>query len=72
MSAYGSRDPGSASASLSQLLQILQINHQASRNKNFCCLSLSQNGQIQTWVKASIAHLTSVGMKPFVPDLIWS
>ena len=72
MSACGSRDPGSASASPSQLPPILQINDRAFGNKNLSCLSVSQNGQIQTRMRANIAHLTSVGMKPFMPDLICS
>lgn len=41
-------------------------------NKNLSCLSASQNWQIQRWVRASIAPLTSAGMKPCLPDLICS
>lgn len=72
MSASGSTDSCSVSAFSAQLPQALQINQQAFGNKNLSCLSASQNWQIQRWVRASIAPLTSAGMKPFLPDLICS
>lgn len=72
MSASGSTDSCSVSAFSAQLPQALQINQQAFGNKNLSCLSASQNWQIQRWVRASIAPLTSAGMKPCLPDLICS
>lgn len=67
MSVCGSRDSGSASASPSQLLQILQEN-QGFGNKNLSCFPVSQNEQIQTEVRVNIFHVTLVGMKPGSPD----
>lgn len=67
MPVCGSRVSGSASASPPQLPQILQVN-QGFGNKNLSCLPVSHNEQIQTAVRVTIIHVTSVEMKPGNPD----